>query len=81
MAENATVTARTKHVDARYPFVREYVEIGFLKIVFVNLKENKADMFTKNVLSELYDKHKGMFITRRQDVELIRNIEGRMLKG
>jgi hypothetical protein len=37
MAENATATARTKHVDARYHFVREYVESGFLKIVFVNL--------------------------------------------
>jgi hypothetical protein len=81
MAENATATARTKHVDARYQFVREYVENGFLKIVFVNSKENKAEMFTKNVLSELYDKHKGTFIARRQDVESIRNIKGRVLKG
>jgi hypothetical protein len=64
MAENATVTVRTKHVDARYYFVREYAESGFLKIVFVNSKDNKADMFTKNVSSELYDKHKGTFITR-----------------
>jgi hypothetical protein len=31
MAENATATARTKHVDARYHFVREYVESGFFK--------------------------------------------------
>jgi hypothetical protein len=61
MAENATATARTKHVDARYHFVREYVESGFLKIVFVNSKENKADMFTKNASSELYGKHKGAF--------------------
>jgi hypothetical protein len=42
-----------------------------LTIVFVNSKDDKADMFTKNVLSELYDKHKGTFITRRQDVETI----------
>jgi hypothetical protein len=81
MAENATVTARTKHVDARYQFVREYVESGFLKRVFVNSKDNKADMFTKNVSSELYNKHKGTFITIRQDIEMIRNIEGRVLKG
>jgi hypothetical protein len=81
MAENATATARTKHVDARYNFVREYVESGFLKIIFVHSKENKADMFTKNVSRELYDKHKGTFITRRQDVEKIWNIEGRVLKG
>jgi hypothetical protein len=81
MAENVTATARTKHVDTRYHFVREYVESGFLKRVFVKTKDNKADMLTKNVSSELYDKHKGMFITRRQDVESIWNIKGRVLKG
>jgi hypothetical protein len=81
MAETATATARTKHIDARYHFVSEYVESGFLKIDFVNSKDNKSDMFTKNVLSELYDKHKGTFIIRRQDVELIQNIKGRVLRG
>jgi hypothetical protein len=65
----------------RYHFVREYVESGFLKIVFVNLKDNKVDMFAKNVLSKLYNKHKETFITRRQDVESIQNIKGRVLKG
>jgi hypothetical protein len=60
--------------------VREYVESGFLKIVFVNSKENKSNMFTKNVSSELYDKHKGTYIIRRQEVDPIRNIEGRVLK-
>jgi hypothetical protein len=80
MAENATATVRTKHVDTRYHFVRDYVESGFLKIVFVNSKENKSDMFTKNVSSELYDKHKGTCIMRRQEVAPIRNIKGRVLK-
>jgi hypothetical protein len=81
MADNATATARTKHIVAKYHCVREYVECGFLKLVFVNLKDNEADMFTKNVSSELYVKHKGMFITRRQDVESIWNIKGIVLKG
>jgi hypothetical protein len=49
--------------DARYHYVREYVESGFLKIVFVNSKDTKADMFTKNVPSELYYQHKGTLIT------------------
>jgi hypothetical protein len=34
------------------------VESGFSKIVFVNSIDNKADMFTKNVSSELYDREK-----------------------
>jgi hypothetical protein len=78
MAANAVATARTKHVDARYHFLREFVESGFLKIILVNSKDNKADMFTKTVSSELYDKHKGTYIVRRQEVELIRNIKGRV---
>jgi hypothetical protein len=69
MAENAMATVRTKLVDARYHFGREYVESGFLKIMFVNSKENKSDIFTKNVSSELHDKHKGTYIMRQQAVE------------
>jgi hypothetical protein len=69
MAQNVTMTASTKHVDERYHFVREYIEKRFLKIVLVNSKEIKVDMFTKNVSSELYDKHKGTFIIRRQESE------------
>jgi hypothetical protein len=38
MSENASSTSRTRHVDARYHFVRAFVEEGFLKIVFVKSK-------------------------------------------
>jgi hypothetical protein len=80
VAENAMARVTSKHIDVRYHFVREYVESSFLKIVFVNSKENKSDMFRKNVSSELYYKHKGTYIIRRQKVEPIRNIERRALK-
>ena len=42
MSENASATSRTRHVDARYHFVREFVEEGFLKIVFV--KDRKSTL-------------------------------------
>ncbi len=35
MAENVSTSPRTKHVDVRYHFVREFVEDGFIKIIFV----------------------------------------------
>ena len=35
MSENVTTSPRTKHVDIRYHFVREYVEDGFIEIIFV----------------------------------------------
>ena len=57
MAENVTTGERTKHVDTRYHFVREFVHEGFIKIIFVRTKENVADIFTKNVTGDLYEKH------------------------
>jgi hypothetical protein len=53
MAENVTTSTRTRHVDVRYHFVREFVEDGFIKIIFVRTTENNADMFTKNATGEL----------------------------
>jgi hypothetical protein len=68
MSENASATSRTRHVDARYHFVREFVEEGFLKIVFVKTIHNKSDMFTKNVSGEIYQSHMGNYILKRDDV-------------
>jgi hypothetical protein len=62
MAENVTTTARTKHVDIRYHFVREFVEDGFIRIIFVRTAENIADMFTKNVSGPIYERHSGKFV-------------------
>ena len=57
MSGNIAISDRTKHVDIRYNFVREYVEDGLIKIVFVRTKENIADLFTKNLPQELHKKH------------------------
>ena len=67
MSENASATSRTRHVDARYHFVREFVEEGFLKIVFVKSADNKSDIFTKNISSELYNCHVQNYIAARND--------------
>jgi len=40
IANNHTTSQRTKHVDTRYPFVRNYVEDGILKVVFVTSEDN-----------------------------------------
>jgi hypothetical protein len=62
MAENSSSGVRTHHIDTRYHFVREHVEDGFIKIVFVKSEENNADVFTKNVGKEAYEKHVSKFI-------------------
>ena len=66
MAENVTTSTRTRHVDVRYHFVREFVEDKFIKIVFVRTTENHSDIFTKNVTGDLYDIHTGTFLGKKK---------------
>jgi hypothetical protein len=35
--------------------VQEFVEEGFIKVIFVKTAENKPDMLTKNVNGDVYD--------------------------
>ena len=57
MSKNVTTSGRTKHVDARTKFVREFQENGVIKVQFVSSDQNVSDMFTKNVTSELLGRH------------------------
>jgi Reverse transcriptase (RNA-dependent DNA polymerase) len=68
MTENVTATTRTRHVDARYHYVREFVSEGFLKIIFVKSADNKSDMFTKNVNAETLDFHINSYVIDKQDI-------------
>jgi hypothetical protein len=49
MAENSSNGVRTRHVDTRYHFSREFIEDGFIKVEFVRSVENYADIFTKKI--------------------------------
>ena len=57
LAKNATTGNRTKHIDTRYHFVREYIEDGIVKVIFVRSEANDADLFTKNLNGETFNKH------------------------
>ena len=65
MSENVSATARTRHVDTRYHFVREFIADGFLRVIFVRSADNVADPFTKNVTGDVYDSHVKEFVTDR----------------
>ena len=65
MAKNTSISDRTKHVDIRYHFIREFVDQEFIKIVFVSTKENVADIFTKNLPKELFDRHSNNMIEEK----------------
>ena len=69
MAKNVSTSTQTKHVDVRYHFIREFIEDGFIKIVFVRTADNKADIFTKNVVGDLYDKHTCDMVWKTKDMD------------
>ena len=69
MAQNVSTSQRTKHLDLRYRFITEYIEDGFIKVIFVRTKENVSDWFTKNVTSEIYNMHKEAYIMRKEEID------------
>jgi len=41
--------ARTKHIDINYHFLRDLISAGTVNTVYVNTKDNLADLFTKGL--------------------------------
>jgi hypothetical protein len=61
-------SSRTKHVDTRYHFVREFVEEGFVKIIFVRSEDNISDPFTKNTPGNIYEEHTAEFVAQKEQM-------------
>jgi hypothetical protein len=57
LANNHCNSQRTKHIDTRQHFVREWVEDEILKIVITPTLNNTADIFTKNTTEEVFNTH------------------------
>jgi hypothetical protein len=54
LANNYTSSQLTKHIDIRQHFIREFIEDGILKVIFVKSEDNDADIYTKNTTEELF---------------------------
>jgi hypothetical protein len=66
--ENVSTSSQTKHVDVKYHFVHEYVEDGFIKIIFVRSEHNVSDRFTKNVTGDIYDAHNADYMAEQEAI-------------
>jgi hypothetical protein len=69
MSESHSTTGKTKHTDIRYSFVRQYVDEGFLKIIFVKSEDNLSDGYTKNTSIKVYERHHGAFVADKSYIE------------
>ena len=54
---------RTKHIDVRFHFIREWVQSGHIKILKVHTSKNTADIFTKNLPKNAHAEHSNVFLT------------------
>ena len=59
LSNNRNTSDRTKHIDIRTSFVKEYQEDGKIIIKFVKSEENEADIFTRNTTNIIFQNHQG----------------------
>ena len=67
LTQNAKASARTKHIDVKYHFTRDYIVDGVVMIKFVKSEENDSDIFTKNTSRETFHRHEEKFIASLHD--------------
>lgn len=54
LAINPAHDRRTKHIDIRYHYIREFIEDGQAQVFYVNTKDQLADIMTKNLPFETH---------------------------
>lgn len=59
LSVNPAHDRRTKHVDIRYHYIREFIEQGRAEVYYVESAENVADILTKNVPLQLVTRFSG----------------------
>ena len=69
LSNNCTTSDRTKHIDIRTSFVKEYQEDGKIIIKFVKSVENGADIFTKNTTNVIFSIHQKKLVWDKINVE------------
>jgi KUP system potassium uptake protein len=54
---NALVNERTKHVSLKWHFLKDHVEQGTIKLIYLPTDQMVADMFTKPLLGHALTRH------------------------
>ena len=57
-SQNPVTQKGIKHIEIRYHYIREQIELGNIKLYHVPTNENVADMFTKNLGPNDFLKHR-----------------------
>ena len=68
LSNNRTTSDRTKHIDIRSSFVKEYQEDGKIIIKSVKSEDNEADIFTKNTTNTFFQNHQKNLVWDKGEV-------------
>ena len=58
LANNPLSSARTKHIDVRFHFIRELVRSKTISVKYVTTKEQHADILTKALTGITFRNHR-----------------------
>ena len=68
LSNNRNTGDRTKHIDMRTSFVKEYQEDGKIIIKSVKSEDSEADIFTKNTTNIIFQKHQDKLVWDKKEV-------------
>ena len=69
LSNNRTTSDRTKNIDIRTSFVKEYQEDGKIIIKFVKSEDNKADIFAMNTTNVIFQNHQKKLVWDKGNVD------------
>ena len=69
LSNNRTTSDRTKHIEIRTSFEKEYQQDGKVIIEFVKSEENEADIFTKNITNVIFRNHQKKLVWDKTNVD------------
>ena len=69
LSNHRTTCDRTKHIDIRTSFVKDYQEDGKIISKFVKSEDNEADFFTKNTTNVIFQNHQKKLVWDKGKVD------------
>ena len=69
LSNNRTTSDKTKHIDIRTSYVKEYQEEGKIIIKFMKSEDNEADIFMKNTTNVIFHNHQKKFVWDKINVD------------
>ena len=69
LSNNCTTSDRTKHIDIRTSFVKEYQEDEKIINKFVKSEENEADIFAKTTTNVIFSNHQKKLVWDKANVD------------